>query len=480
MGLNFAANPRKFLPLRLKHHKLKSKGNIVSQWQIDSWRNKPIQQQPTYQDQTHLKQVENTLKSYPPLVFAEETRQLYKQLGQVAEGKGFLLQGGDCAESFNEFNAPKIRDTFKVILQMAIVLTFAGKCPVIKVARMAGQYAKPRSADMETIGGVSLPSYRGDIINSFEFTNESRQPDPNRMLEAYNRAASTLNLLRAFAQGGLADLHQVNRWNMTFVENNPLRNRYQDVANRLQETLEFMDVIGINHDNNATLHETNLFTSHEALLLNYEQALTRIDTLTGKPYNCSAHMVWIGERTRQLDHAHIEFFKGIHNPIGVKIGPTMQEDDLIRLIDAVNPDNSAGRLTLITRMGADTLEQNLPRLLRRVKAEGRKVVWSSDPMHGNTKKASSGYKTRNFDDILKEIQQFFAAHDAEGTHPGGIHLEMTGQHVTECTGGAYQISDDDLAQAYKTQCDPRLNADQVLEMAFLVADHLKDAKKAIS
>nr|WP_252729102.1 3-deoxy-7-phosphoheptulonate synthase class II [Aliiglaciecola lipolytica] len=448
----------------------------VSQWQPDSWRSKPIQQQPTYQDQALLKEVESKLHSYPPLVFAEETRQLYKQLGDVAEGKGFLLQGGDCAESFDEFNAPKIRDTFKVILQMAIVLTFAGKCPVTKVARMAGQYAKPRSSDLETINGVSLPSYRGDIINSFEFTEQSRMPDPNRMLEAYHRGASTLNLLRAFAQGGLADLHQVNRWNMTFLENNPLRDRYQDVTNRLQDALEFMDVIGINHVNNATLHETNLFTSHEALLLNYEQALTRIDTLTGKPYNCSAHMVWIGERTRQLDHAHIEFFRGIHNPIGVKIGPTIQEDELMRLIDTLNPDNSAGRLTFITRMGADKLEQNLPKLLRRVKAEGRKVVWSSDPMHGNTKKASSGYKTRNFDDILSEIQQFFAAHRAEGTHPGGIHLEMTGQHVTECTGGAYQISDDDLAQAYKTQCDPRLNADQVLEMAFLVADHLKSGK----
>ncbi|MEP4892224.1 MAG: 3-deoxy-7-phosphoheptulonate synthase class II [Aliiglaciecola sp.] len=448
----------------------------MSQWQPDSWRSKPIQQQPTYQDQALLKQVESKLHSYPPLVFAEETRQLYKQLGDVAEGKGFLLQGGDCAESFDEFNAPKIRDTFKVILQMAIVLTFAGKCPVTKVARMAGQYAKPRSSDLETINGVSLPSYRGDIINSFEFTEQSRMPDPNRMLEAYHRGASTLNLLRAFAQGGLADLHQVNRWNMTFLENNPLRDRYQDVTNRLQDALEFMDVIGINHVNNATLHETNLFTSHEALLLNYEQALTRIDTLTGKPYNCSAHMVWIGERTRQLDHAHIEFFRGIHNPIGVKIGPTIQEDELMRLIDTLNPDNSAGRLTFITRMGADKLEQNLPKLLRRVKAEGRKVVWSSDPMHGNTKKASSGYKTRNFDDILSEIQQFFSAHRAEGTHPGGIHLEMTGQHVTECTGGAYQISDDDLAQAYKTQCDPRLNADQVLEMAFLVADHLKSGK----
>lgn len=447
----------------------------MSQWQPDSWRQKPILQQPTYEDQTHLARVEAKLKSYPPLVFAEETRQLYKQLGQVAEGKGFLLQGGDCAESFSEFNAPKIRDTFKVILQMAIVLTFAGRQPVTKVARMAGQYAKPRSADLETIDGVSLPSYRGDIINSFEFTEASRKPDPDRMLEAYHRAASTLNLLRAFAQGGLADLHQVNRWNMAFVENNPLKERYQDMARRIQDTLSFMDVIGINSKNNATLHETSLFTSHEALLLNYEQALTRTDTLTGNPYNCSAHMIWIGERTRQLDHAHVEFFRGIHNPVGVKVGPSMQGDELIRLIDAINPENDPGRLTLITRMGADTLEDNLPRLLRRVKEEGRKVVWSSDPMHGNTKKASSGYKTRNFDDILREIQQFFAAHKAEGTHAGGIHLEMTGQHVTECTGGAYQISDDDLAQAYQTQCDPRLNADQVLEMAFLVADHLRSA-----
>ncbi|MCV2885980.1 3-deoxy-7-phosphoheptulonate synthase class II [Aestuariibacter sp. AA17] len=445
----------------------------MSEWKIDSWRTKPILQQPEYEDKHHLKMVEDKLKSYPPLVFAEETRELYQQLGHVAEGNGFLLQGGDCAESFAEFNAPKIRDTFKVILQMAIVLTFAGRCPVTKVARMAGQYAKPRSSNLETINGVSLPSYRGDIINSFEFTEAARKPDPDRLLEAYHRSASTLNLLRAFAQGGLADLHQVNRWNMGFLESNPLKDRYQDIADRIQDTLSFMDVIGLNSKNTATLHETSLFTSHEALLLNYEQALTRIDTLSGKPYNCSAHMLWIGERTRQLDHAHVEFFRGIHNPIGVKVGPSMQGDELIRLIDALNPNNEAGRLTLITRMGADTLEDNLPRLLRRVKEEGRKVVWSSDPMHGNTKKASSGYKTRNFDDILREIQQFFAAHKAEGTHAGGIHLEMTGQHVTECTGGAYQISDDDLAQAYKTQCDPRLNADQVLEMAFLVSDYLR-------
>lgn len=445
----------------------------MTQWQPDSWRAKPIVQQPSYADKQHLEQVEKRLKSFPPLVFAAETRQLFKQLGGVAEGKGFLLQGGDCAESFSEFNAPKIRDTFKVILQMAIVLTFAGRCPVTKVARMAGQYAKPRSGDYETIDGIALPSYRGDIINSFEFTEAARKPDPQRMLEAYHQSAATLNLLRAFAQGGLADLQEVNRWNMAFVDNNPLKERYQDIAQRIQESLEFMGVMGINSTNTPTLHETSLFTSHEALLLNYEQALTRVDTLTGNWYNCSAHMLWIGERTRQLDHAHLEFFRGIHNPIGVKVGPSMQEDELIQLIDALNPDNKAGRLTLITRMGADNLEKNLPKLLRRVKQEGRKVVWSSDPMHGNTIKASSGYKTRNFDAILSEIQQFFAAHKAEGTHAGGIHLEMTGQHVTECTGGAYKISDDDLMQAYKTQCDPRLNADQVLEMAFLVADHLR-------
>tara|TARA_B100000700_G_scaffold48899_1_gene51611 strand:+ start:145 stop:1488 length:1344 start_codon:yes stop_codon:yes gene_type:complete len=445
----------------------------VNNWQPDSWRAKPILQQPEYEDKTELARVEQTLSSYPPLVFAAEARELRRQLGQVCEGKGFLLQGGDCAESFSEFNAPKIRDTFKVLLQMAIVLTFAGRCPVTKVARMAGQYAKPRSSDFETINGVTLPSYRGDIINSFEFTEAARRPDPQRLVEAYHRSSATLNLLRAFAQGGLADLHEVNRWNMAFLENNPQKDKYLDLSRRIQDTLEFMDVIGINATNTPSLHETSLFTSHEALLLNYEQALTRIDTLTGKPYDCSAHMVWIGERTRQLDHAHIEFFRGINNPIGVKVGPTMEEDELIRLIDALNPNNDPGRLTLITRMGADKLEANLPRLLRRVKAEGRNVVWSSDPMHGNTFSASSGYKTRNFDAILSEIKQFFAAHEAEGTYAGGIHLEMTGQHVTECTGGAYQISDEDLKEAYKTQCDPRLNADQVLEMAFLVADHLR-------
>lgn len=445
----------------------------MSAWQPNSWREFPILQQPAYEDQNKLQSVENDLGTFPPLVFAEETRELYRQLGDVSQGKGFLLQGGDCAESFSEFNASKIRDTFRVLLQMSIVLTFAGRVPVTKVARMAGQYAKPRSSDLETIDGVSLPSYRGDIINDFAFTEAARKPDPQRMVDAYHRSSATLNLLRAFAQGGFADLHQVNRWNMAFVKNNPLKDRYQDIASRIEETLEFMEVMGVNTSNTPTLHETQLYTSHEALLLNYEQALTRVDTLTDKWYNCSAHMLWIGERTRQLDHAHIEFFRGIHNPVGVKVGPTIDEDELIRLADALNPDNTPGRLTFITRMGANKLADNLPRLLRRVKSEGRHVVWSSDPMHGNTKTASSGYKTRNFDDILREIQQFFGAHKSEGTHAGGIHLEMTGQHVTECTGGAYDISESDLAQNYETQCDPRLNGDQVLEMAFLVSDHLR-------
>jgi len=445
----------------------------MAQWRPDSWCDYPILQQPHYDDPHQLKQVERQLLGYPPLVFAAETRELYRQLGEVSQGKGFLLQGGDCAESFDEFNAPKIRDTFKVILQMAIVLTFAGRCPVTKVSRMAGQYAKPRSADFEEIEGVSLPSYRGDIVNSSEFTEAARKPDPGRLVEAYYRSASTLNLLRAFAQGGLADLHQVNGWNMAFLKNNPLKERYQDLAHRIQDSLSFMEVVGINAQNTPALHETTLFTSHEALLLPYEQALTRTDTLTGKWYACSAHMLWIGERTRQLDHAHVEFFRGIHNPVGVKVGPNIKETELMQLIDALNPDNDPGRLTLITRMGADKLAEKLPALLRRVKQEGRHVVWSSDPMHGNTTKASSGYKTRDFDAILTEIQYFFAAHKAEGTHAGGIHLEMTGQHVTECTGGAYKISDADLAECYKTQCDPRLNADQVLELAFLVADSLR-------
>lgn len=449
----------------------------MQSWNPNSWRELPILQQPQYPDQDILKSVEGQLKSAPPLVFAEETRSLFKQLEDVCEGRAFLLQGGDCAESFSDFNAANIRDTFKTILQMAVVLTYGGKCPVVKIARMAGQYAKPRSADLETIDGVSLPSYRGDIVNNFEFTEEARIPDPQRLMTAYHHSAATLNLLRAFAQGGLADLHQVNRWNMGFVAANPQKEKYQQLADKIQDALEFMEVCGINSTIAPSLKETDLYTSHEALLLGYEEALTRRDHLSGDWYDCSAHFVWIGERTRQLDHAHIEFFKGIKNPIGVKVGPGMDPDELIRLIDALNPDNIPGRLTLVTRMGADVLPEKLPALVRKVQQEGRKVIWSSDPMHGNTEKASSGYKTRSFDNIMREISQFFAVHKAEGSYAGGVHLEMTGQHVTECTGGAYGLSDDDLAQRYKTQCDPRLNADQVLELGFLVADLLKDARK---
>ncbi|RUO38371.1 3-deoxy-7-phosphoheptulonate synthase class II [Aliidiomarina shirensis] len=450
----------------------------MMQWTPDSWRQFPIKQQPNYADAAALAEVESQLKRYPPLVFAEEIRRLQSHLGDVCEGNGFLLQGGDCAESFRDFTAPKIRDTFKVMLQMAIVMTFAGEVPVVKVGRMAGQFAKPRSGDMETIDGVSLPSYRGDIINGLDFNAEAREPDPQRMLTAYHHSAATLNLLRAFAQGGYADLHKVHKWNMGFINANPMKEKYQAISERIQESLRFMEVLGITAETHPTIHETELFTSHEALLLPYEEALTRTDSLTGMPYNCSAHMVWMGERTRQLDHAHIEFFRGINNPVGVKVGPTATEEELMALIDTLNPNNIPGRLTLITRMGADNLANNLPKLIRRVQKEGRNVVWSSDPMHGNTVKANNGYKTRDFAAIIREIRQFFAIHQAEGSYAGGIHLEMTGENVTECTGGAYKISQDDLAERYLTQCDPRLNADQVLELAFLVAESLSKARQA--
>ncbi len=438
----------------------------------------PIAQQPEYPDADRLAAVEAQLRALPPLVFAQEIRDLKKELARVAHGGGFLLQGGDCAESFSEFSADKIRDTFKVLLQMAIVLTFAGRRPVTKIARMAGQFAKPRSAPFEEIDGQTLPSFRGDIINAADIDADARAADPDRMLQAYHQSASTLNLLRAFAQGGLADLHQVHRWNLGFVEANPARERYQEMSERIADALEFMEVCGINSQTAPTIRETQLFTSHEALLLNYEEALTRIDSFTGKRYNCSAHFVWIGERTRQLDHAHVEFFRQIENPVGVKIGPALEADELLRLIDALNPANEPGRLTLITRLGADRLDAVLPDLIRAVERAGAEVVWSCDPMHGNTVKSSTGFKTRQFDDILRELRAFFAVHRAEGSYPGGIHLEMTGEHVTECTGGAYQISDSDLATRYLTSCDPRLNADQVLELAYLIADALRDARAA--
>ncbi|MBE9397406.1 3-deoxy-7-phosphoheptulonate synthase class II [Pontibacterium sp. N1Y112] len=448
----------------------------MQNWTPNSWRNHPIVQQPDYPDQAALKQVEQTLTEMPPLVFAGEIRALQSQLAEVANGNAFLLQGGDCAESFAEFNANKIRDTFQVMLQMAVVLTFAGSCPVVKIGRMAGQFAKPRSSGMETSNGIELPSYRGDIVNDINFTAGSRAPDPERLLQAYHQSASTLNLLRAFAQGGFADLNQVHQWNLGFVEKSPLGEKYQNLAGQIDQALAFMEACGLNAGTTPQIHETSLYTSHEALLLGYEEALTRQDSITNQWYDCSAHMLWIGDRTRQTDHAHVEFLRGVQNPVGVKVGPSTSREDLIRLIDILNPDNTPGRLTLIARMGAENIETMLPPLVRAVKEEGRNVVWSSDPMHGNTIKASSGYKTRSVDSILKEMKGFFQVHRAEGTYAGGVHFEMTGQNVTECIGGAYQITEEGLADRYHTHCDPRLNGEQALELAFLIADTLKEAR----
>ncbi|MDO6564113.1 3-deoxy-7-phosphoheptulonate synthase class II [Amphritea sp. 1_MG-2023] len=450
---------------------------MMDNWSPESWKSKPILQQPEYQDSDAVTQVETELAQLPPLVFAGEVRSLHQQLADVAEGKAFLLQGGDCAESFAEFSATNIRNTFQVLLQMAVVMTFAGSCPVVKVARIAGQYAKPRSAGTESIGGIELPSYRGDIINDIAFNAAARQPDPQRLIRAYHQSTSTLNLMRAFAQGGFADLHKVHQWNLGFVQKSPLREKYQHLANQIDDTLAFMQACGVNSNSVPQLKETSVYTSHEALLLNYEQALTRQDSLTDRWYDCSAHMLWIGDRTRQLDGAHIEFLRGVENPIGVKVGPTMKPDELIQLIDALNPDNLPGRLTLISRMGAENITELLPPLARKVKEEGRHVVWSSDPMHGNTMKASSGYKTRSVNSILKEVKGFFEVHRAEGTYAGGVHFEMTGQNVTECVGGAYQITEEGLADRYHTHCDPRLNADQALELAFLIADTLKQSRQ---
>ena len=446
---------------------------MASKWTPQSWRQKKALHQPTYPDAKALGAVDARLRTFPPLVFAGEARLLQQRLATVAEGKAFLLQGGDCAESFAEYTADNIRDTFRVLLQMAIVLTFGAACPVVKVGRMAGQFAKPRSMEDETQDGVTLPIYRGDIINGMDFDEKSRIPDPERMVQAYNQSAATLNLLRAFAQGGYADLHKVHQWTLGFVADSPAAERYRDLADRLAETLAFMAACGLTSKTTSQIRETNFFTSHEALLLPYEQALTRVDSTSGDWYDTSAHMLWIGERTRQLDGAHIEFMRGIANPIGVKIGPTCDGDELIRLIDALNPDNEAGRLTLITRMGAETLAEKLPPLIRRVKKEGHTVVWSCDPMHSNTVKSSNGYKTRHFDAILAEVRAYFSAHKAEGSHPGGVHIEMTGKDVTECVGGAQAITEANLSARYHTHCDPRMNAAQALELAFLMAEALK-------
>ena len=450
---------------------------MTKNWTPHSWRNKPIKQVPFYPDAQALNDVEARLRTYPPLVFAGEARKLKQQLAEVAEGKAFLLQGGDCAESFAEHGADNIRDFFRVFLQMAVVLTFGASKPVVKVGRIAGQFAKPRSSDMETLNGVELPSYRGDIINGIEFDSASRTPDPQRQDMAYRQSAATLNLLRAFAQGGYANLENVHQWMLGFVGKSPQAERYAALAQRISETMNFMRAIGITADSNHSLRETDFYTSHEALLLGYEEALTRVDSTSGDWYGTSGHMIWIGDRTRQADHAHIEYCRGIKNPLGLKCGPSLQPDDLIRLIDLLNPENEAGRLTLIARFGYDKVGDHLPQLIRAVEKEGRKVVWSCDPMHGNTITAG-GYKTRPFDRILKEVESFFAIHRAEGTHPGGIHVEMTGKNVTECTGGARAISAEDLHDRYHTHCDPRLNADQALELAFLLAELLKKERDA--
>ena len=442
-------------------------------WQNNSWRKYRTKHIPEYPDKHGLKIVEETLKGFPPLVFAGEVRSLRKALSEVAEGNGFLLQGGDCAESFTEFSADNIRDTFRVLLQMAVILTSGINVPVTKVGRMAGQFAKPRSSATETIEGKALPSYAGDIINDIEFIDEKRIPDPQRLLKAYSQAASTLNLLRAFADGGYADLRHVNSWNMGFVKSGPQGERYRHLAHQIQESLNFMEALGVTSDNTPQLRKVSFYTSHEALLLPYEEALTRIDSTSGDIYDTSAHFVWIGDRTRFKDSAHVEFCRGINNPIGIKCGPTLNVDDLIELLDILNPNDDAGRITLITRYGHDKIGSYLPKLIRRVKDEGRTVVWSCDPMHGNTIKSNSGIKTRKFNRILSELKQNIQIHKAEGSHAGGVHLEMTGQNVTECTGGLDDISDADLNDRYRTHCDPRLNANQAIELAFLIADELK-------
>lgn len=448
----------------------------MSNWNKDSWRDYNILQQPVYPDIAKLRACEDKLSKLPPLVFAGEVRNLQTELAKVSQGNGFLLQGGDCAESFANFNANSIRDMFKIMLQMAIVLTFASGCPVVKVGRVAGQFAKPRSSDFEEINGVKLPSYRGDIINGFEFNEAARVPDPNRMIDAYYQSASTLNLLRAFSRGGLANLHEVHRWNLGFIKRGELDDKFEKLATDLTNTLKFMEACGVTTANTPTLSETKLYTSHEALLLPYEEALTRVDSLSGDWYDCSAHMLWIGERTRGIDDAHVHFLSGVKNPIGCKIGPNATAEDVIKLAAKLNPQNENGRLNIIIRMGADKIENYLPNILKNVKSEGLNILWSIDPMHGNTVKASNGYKTREFDNVMSEVKSFFDIHHACGTIPGGVHLEMTGQDVTECTGGAFNVTQEALASRYETQCDPRLNADQALELAFLIAEEVKKSR----
>ena len=454
-------------------------------WNPTSWRDYPILQVPEYPDQDAVDAVESRLSQKPPLVFAGEVQILRAELGKVAKGEAFLLQGGDCAESFAEFSANNIRDSFKLFLQMAVVLTFGASMPIVKVGRMAGQFAKPRSSGIETVGGIELPSYRGDMVNGIEFDKDSRIPDPERLLQVYEQSASTLNLLRAFSNGGLADLHQVHKWTTDYITDTKQAERFEALASRIDDCLAFMEACGLNAKSSPQMAETDFFTSHEALLLNYEQALTRQDTITDEKgwFTTSAHMVWIGDRTRQLDGAHVEYMSGINNPIGLKCGPSMDTDDLRRLIDKLNPQNIPGRLTLIARMGADIVTDKLAPLVQAVKDHGSDVVWCSDPMHGNTVKASTGYKTRRVDDVMREVTGFFEVHDALGTYPGGVHFEMTGQNVTECLGGVVEVTEARLGDRYHTHCDPRLNAAQSLELSFLIADLMKkrrDSAKPLS
>jgi len=440
-------------------------------WTPSSWRAFPIKQQPTYTDQEALKAVEKELSTYPSLIFAGEARRLKEKLAAAGRGEALLLQGGDCAESFADFNAQSIKNLFRLMLQMNMVLMYSTGKPIVKVGRIAGQFAKPRSADFEEIDGVKLPSYRGDIINSIEFTKEARVPKPENMIRAYNQSAATLNLLRAFSRGGMADLKKVHQWNLDFIKDNPLGQKYNELSDKIDSAMKFMSACGLTSDIMPQLQQTTLYTSHEALLLNYEEALTRLDSETGEYYDCSAHMLWIGDRTRDLKEAHIEYFRGIANPIGCKVGPSMGEDELISLIDALNPNNEEGRLNLIVRMGADKIREYFPKLLKRVRDEGRSVVWSCDPMHGNVEKSSTGFKTRDFANILSEVEQFFSIHKEMGTVGAGIHLEMTGNDVTECTGStSCAITEEGLASRYRTQCDPRLNASQALELAFMLSD----------
>ena len=448
----------------------------MKKWTLNSWKKFPAKHIPEYQDQKELDLVLSKVKKYPPLVFAGESRSLKKALGDVVQGKAFLLQGGDCAESFAEFNPDNIRDTFKIILQMSLVLTASASVPVVKIGRIAGQFSKPRSSPTEKKDGKELPSYLGDNINGMEFTEKSRQPDAKRLFRAYSQSASTLNLLRAFSQGGFADLRQVHLWNLGFIKDRT-KGKYKEIEDKISDALAFMEACGINSDNNRRLRTVNFYTSHEALHLPFEQAMTRVDSTTGEYHDTSAHFVWIGDRTRQLDGAHVEFCKGIKNPIGLKCGPTLKADELIKLCNILNPNNEPGRMTLISRFGADNVEKYLPKLIKSVKKEGLNVVWSCDPMHGNTIKAATGFKTRTFDSVVKEVKNFFAVSQSEGRYAGGLPVEMTGQDVTECTGGAQKISEKDLSNRYRTHCDPRLNADQALELAFLISEEIKKNSK---